>query len=312
MMVVPRVSIQEDDEPTKIGRLEDLRKTSPRSRDKAYFIVLAGTNLGQMYKIDTNETVLGRAADATIRLQDDGISRRHARVVQDGPNLVIEDMKSANGTVINGKAVARHVLKDGDKIQIGSTTILKFTYHDELEESFQQKMYDAALHDGLTKAFNKRHFLDRMPTEIAYARRHTAPLTLLMLDADHFKQVNDRFGHLAGDQVLVTLSDIVRTALRTEDFFARYGGEEFAVLCRGVSLGNASILAERLRVLVETTSFEYQGQLMPVTISIGVAALHDKMDDGGTALVADADAALYEAKRGGRNRVVSRSRSSGF
>jgi two-component system, cell cycle response regulator len=310
MMVVPRQLREDEDEPTKIGRLDDVRASKPRSQDKAYFIVLAGTNLGQMYKIDVGETVLGRAADATIRLQDDGISRRHAKVEQVGKDLVIEDLQSANGTVINGKVVGRHALKDGDKIQIGSTTILKFTYHDELEESFQQKMYDAALHDGLTKAFNKRHFLDRMPTEIAYARRHTSPLTLLMLDADHFKQVNDRYGHLAGDQVLVTLADLVRGTIRTEDFFGRYGGEEFVVLCRGVSLGNASILAERLRTIVETNSFEYQGQRMPVTISIGVAALSDRMDEAGTALVADADAALYEAKRGGRNRVVSRTRST--
>src|SRR5580704_9025890 len=103
MMVVPRI-IHEDDEPTKIGKIEDLRTVKPRSRDKAYFIVLAGANLGQMYKIDSpGETVLGRAQDATIRLQDDGISRRHAKVTQVGNDLVIEDMQSANGTVINGK-----------------------------------------------------------------------------------------------------------------------------------------------------------------------------------------------------------------
>ncbi len=308
----PRDGGEEDEEPTKIGRAEDfLGRAKPKPRDKAYFIVLAGSNIGQMYKLDKSETVLGRATDAAIRLLDDGISRRHAKVVLVNGEVWIEDLNSANGTLINGQKVDRCALKDGDKLQIGATTILKFTYHDELEENFQQRMYDAALHDGLTKAFNKRHFLDRLPTEIAHARRHGSPLTLLMMDVDHFKQVNDRYGHLAGDYVLANLATVIRSALRTEDVFARYGGEEFAVLCRAVSLGSASILGERLRGLVESAQFEYQGTPMPITISIGVAPFADKTgEDGGTQLIADADAALYEAKRGGRNRVVARARSA--
>jgi diguanylate cyclase (GGDEF)-like protein len=166
-------------------------------------------------------------------------------------------------------------------------------------------MYDAALQDGLTRAFNKRHFLDRLAIEVAYARRHTAPLTLLMLDVDHFKQVNDRYGHLAGDHVLVQLAQIIEGERREEDLFARYGGEEFAVLCRGVSLGAALIFAERVRGLVQGATFEHQGVKMPVTVSIGVAVHTAAAPDGATQLVADADAALYSAKRGGRNRVVA-------
>jgi two-component system cell cycle response regulator len=306
----PRLFEKEnEEEPTKIGRLEEAVSKRTEGPDKAYFIVLAGSNIGQTYRIEGTEVVLGRASEATIRLPDDGISRRHARVIQRGGELWIEDLKSANGTIINGQRVERRVLKDGDKIEVGSTTILKFSYHDELEESFQQRMYSAALYDGLTKAFNKRHFLDRLPTEVAYAGRHATPLTLLMLDVDHFKDVNDRYGHLAGDHVLATLASIVRESLRTEDIFARYGGEEFAILCRGATLGNAAVLGERLRVRVAGTRFEYQGQAMPVTVSVGIAAYSDKAPDPGTQLVADADAALYEAKRGGRNRVVARPRS---
>src|SRR5678815_1004224 len=191
-----------------------------------------------------------------------------------------------------------------DRIRIGTTTILKFTYHDHLDESFQQQMYDAALRDGLTKAYNKKYFLDRLETEIAYARRHRTERSVLMFDVDHFKKVNDTHGHLAGDTVLVRVAKLAQGTIRTEDIFARYGGEEFAVLCRGVKRDSAAVLAERLRSLVDGTVMEHEGQRMPVTISIGVAAYPDIDVENGLDLVAAADAALYEAKRGGRNRVV--------
>jgi len=303
----PRKSFDDDDEVTKIGKVELLPAKSPK-RDRPYFIVLAGSSLGRMFRIEGDEVILGRATSAAVRLEDDGISRNHAKVSMRGDELWIEDMGSQNGTFINGEKITSQRLKDGDKIQVGATTILKFTYHDDLDDRFQQKMYDAALHDGLTKAFNKRHFLERLAVEVAYARRHKTPLTLIMLDVDHFKHVNDKFGHLAGDYVLVSLAAIIEKQLRTEDLFARYGGEEFAVLCRGATLGNAAVLGERLRAQVEQARFEHAGNVIPVTISLGIAAHAEKAADGATALVAEADAGLYDAKRGGRNRVVARSR----
>ncbi len=123
---------------------------------------------------------------------------------------------------------------------------------------FQQQMYDAALRDALTKAFNRKYFLDRLETEVAYARRHGAHLSLLMFDVDHFKRINDTFGHLAGDCVLARIATIARHAVRTEDVFARYGGEEFGDLCRGVGLGDAGILGERLRPIIEGSVFEHE------------------------------------------------------
>jgi len=290
-----------DDDLTAIGNIKIPVSTR---RDRAHLIVLAGESLGQMYRVDRSETVIGRGSDSNVRLQDEGVSRRHSRLVQEGGDVWIEDLGSANGTYIDDAPVKRHLLKDGDKIRMGSTTILKFTYADELEENFQQKMYDAALYDALTKACNKRHFLDRLPVEISYAKRHGTPLALLMLDVDHFKEVNDRHGHIAGDHVLATIAQIVRAALRTEDLFARYGGEEFCVLCRDTTPDKAALLAERLRSKVETHSFEHSRRQIRVTISIGVAAWTEEGDTP-TQLMADADAALYEAKRAGRNRVVA-------
>jgi two-component system cell cycle response regulator len=287
-----------------VGELQQELRAKVQKRDRAYLIVLAGSNVGEMYRLEEGETFLGRGQNATIKLLDDGISRRHARLMQAGGEVMIEDLKSSNGTIVNGAPVDTQLLKDGDKIRLGSTTILKFTYNDQLDESFQQQMYEAALRDGLTKAFNKKYFLDRLETEIAYARRHQASLSLLMFDVDHFKKVNDTHGHLAGDYVLAKLAKVSSTTVRAEDIFARYGGEEFGVICRGVSLQNAGILGERLRAVVEATVFEYEGKRMPITISVGVAGFPEVPVETVPQLIEAADQALYEAKRSGRNRVL--------
>jgi two-component system cell cycle response regulator len=164
-------------------------------------------------------------------------------------------------------------------------------------------MYDAALRDGLTKCYNKKFFQDRLETEFAYAKRHKTMLSLVIFDVDHFKKVNDNFGHLAGDAVLVHLARITHAMIRTEDVAARYGGEEFAIICRGIPLLNAGVVGERLRAAVEMENFEYQGKRLPVTISAGVAALPEAQVAAPAELVGEADSALYEAKRSGRNRV---------
>jgi diguanylate cyclase (GGDEF)-like protein len=297
----------DDIEATRVAHVKELQDELKAriQRDRAYLIVLAGSNVGEMYEVEGPETVLGRGAVATIRLNDDGISRRHARLVRGaGQEFVIEDLNSSNGTQVNGDTVSQRILRDGDKIRLGSTTILKFTYHDHLDVSFQQQMLDAALRDGLTKAFNKRYFLGRLETELAYAKRHRAPLSLVMFDVDHFKRVNDTYGHLAGDYVLQKISKLTQNTVRTEDVFARYGGEEFGVICRGVTLGNAGILGERLRAIVEQTTFEHEGTRMPITISVGVAAYPDLPMESSEQLIAAADEALYQAKRTGRNRVL--------
>jgi two-component system cell cycle response regulator len=296
----------DDSERTNVSQMGDVvRELLGRGqRDRAYLIVLQGSNVGEMHRLESGESVLGRGTAATIRLGDDGVSRKHARVIVDKGVVRIEDLGSSNGTLVNGQLVQQVALRDGDKIQLGSTTILKFTYHDKLEENFQRAMYDAALRDDLTKAFNKKHFLDRLEQEVSFSRRHQTALSLLMYDVDHFKRINDTYGHVAGDQVLAKLAELTQGTLRTEDVFGRYGGEEFAVICRGISLGDAGSLAERLRALIASSAFVYEGTTIPVTISIGVAAYPTVVVANGLELIAAADEALYAAKRGGRNRVA--------
>ncbi len=290
--------------------LDDTTRTAPAQpaaadaqAATATLVVLSGSNVGEMYRLEKDQMVIGRGDKVDLRLVDEGISREHARLIKDEGRVVLEDLGSTNGTYCNGQRVQRHPLTEGDKILIGSTTILKFSYQDKLDEMFQRQMSESALRDGLTRAYNKRYFSDRIESEFQYAIRHTTPLSLIFLDIDHFKKINDTHGHQAGDQVLAQLATLVMSMLGEEETFARYGGEEFAVVARGVDLDEAAALSERLRAAVESHPFKFQGTAIPVTISVGVAhAAASGMSSSGD-LVARADEAMYAAKRGGRNRV---------
>jgi diguanylate cyclase (GGDEF)-like protein len=277
-------------------------------RNRAYLVVLAGVSAGEMYKINAEKTLIGRGAHVSLRITDDGVSREHCQLMREGERIVLVDLGSTNGTYCNGARVDRRELVDGDKIMVGSTTILKFTYQDYLDEVFQRQMYESALRDGLTKVFNRRYFTDHLEKEFAYALRHDTPLALIFTDIDHFKSINDGHGHAAGDFVLSELSAMLTTMLRTEDVLARFGGEEFTILCRGTDLAGVKVVAERLRSAIERRAFEFGGTRIPVTVSVGVTAIPDSTIKDAAAFLADADKAMYEAKRSGRNRVCVRTR----
>jgi two-component system cell cycle response regulator len=285
----------------------ELPEPEVQSRDRAYLIVLAGAAVGAMYKLPRSAAQIGRGAACEIRLPDDGVSRAHARIVTEGDRVRLEDLDSRNGTFLNGKKVTGSVaLADGDKIQIGRTTILKFSYHDALEESFHEQMYESALRDALTKLFNKRYFLDRLDGELRFARRHGTNVSVLMVDVDHFKAVNDTHGHLAGDAVLANIAGVITRAVRNEDVVARFGGEELAIILRQIPPEAALHLAERLRRLVEqtiTSGADTSGKQLRVTVSIGVSSYPLDPHDSVSTLVDAADQALYRAKHAGRNRV---------
>jgi two-component system cell cycle response regulator len=290
--------------------LDDTTRTSQApgspadvAQNDAYLVVMAGSNVGEMYKLDKAQLVIGRGDKADLRLVDDGISRDHARIVKEGEQMVLEDMGSTNGTYCNGERVSRRALAEGDKILLGSTTILKFSYHDKLDEAFQRQMSESALRDGLTRAYNKRYFGERSESELQYSLRHQTPVSLIFLDIDHFKAINDRHGHQAGDHVLVQLATLAMSMLGEDDIFARYGGEEFAIIARGVDVAAAQVLSERIRSSVETHPFAFADTAIPVTISVGVSYAPGLGIATTVDLVARADEALYAAKRGGRNRI---------
>jgi diguanylate cyclase (GGDEF)-like protein len=290
------------------------KSKSGAGKGAACFLVISGKAIGKMFRLSKPEMLLGRGDDADIIIDDDAISRRHARVETMADDTVwIEDLGSKNGTYLEGEKVTRVELHDGDRVLVGSSTILKLTYQDQIEEEFQKQLYASATRDDLTGLLNKKFLLERFSVEFAYCKRHKVPLSLCMFDIDHFKQINDRWGHVAGDTVLSQLGKLVRRTTRPEDAVCRYGGEEFAVLLREIDIGNAQLFAERIRSRVERADFTFKDgdgrvQTIRLTISVGVATLCETAQYATVEeLITAADKQLYVAKQAGRNRVASAS-----
>ncbi len=283
------------------------RTLNQGSHEEPYFIVLSGGAIGMMYKLcGDGFMVIGRGLGADVRLEDEGVSRQHSKVTAVGNgDLVLEDLGSSNGTFVNGDRIQTHTLKDGDKVQVGSTSILKFSYQDDLERTFQEQLFDRGLKDGTTGIYNKQYLLDRIDSDYSHAQRHRTNLSLLMFDIDHFKKINDTYGHPAADSVLKDLALIVRRTLRTSDVFARYGGDEFVVLMREIDDAGTLVLAKRICKLIKKHKFVFEGMQISSTISLGIASLSDKVSNA-SELIQLADKYLYKAKQAGRDRIGGR------
>lgn len=298
----PFHAIDEEEEGTVQLQISQVASALAHAQ-QPFLIVYAGGAAGRMVRVG-NELTIGRSRRAVLQLNGEGVSRIHARLYRSGDETYIEDMGSTNGTLVNGdKVIGAQALVDGDQIQVGVNLLLKFSLQDEAQAQFQEELYEAALRDPLTKIYNRRVLVERLEEDLSHAKRHVAALTLLLFDLDHFKVVNDTYGHLAGDQVLVDFTEMVLATVRREDMFARYGGEEFAMACRSTDLAAAAGLAERIRVEVAARRFEFDGQHIPVSVSIGVAQA--TAEDSVESLIERADKHLYQAKRNGRNQVVA-------
>jgi diguanylate cyclase (GGDEF)-like protein len=285
-----------NDEPDKLA--------SPGRVPKPCLTVLTGTASGQVFKLALGTSVLGRASTCEVRVDDEGISRQHAQVRHDNGRAWLEDMASRNGTFVNGiKLMAPTELHQGDKIQLGRATVVRFGFHDDLDDSFHENLISSALRDGLTKLFNKRYLMDRLDSELKFALRHQTALSLVLIDLDHFKKINDTRGHLAGDVTLANVAAALAKTIRNEDIIARYGGEEIAVVLRAIGMDAAVHTAERLRKIVESTVIPFDGSEIKITASLGVANYPTISVKSVDDLVAAADKALYRAKHAGRNRV---------
>ncbi len=277
-------------------------------RVQATLIVMAGRDIGKTYPIEGHTVYIGRHEDCEIHIDDEEISRRHAKVTLKGFDLYIMDLGSTNGTLLNGEKLEPNVekpLSNGDKIQLGSNTVLKLDYQDDLETIFSEQLYNSANKDFLTQTYNKKFFLDRLRTEFSFSRRHGLPLSLIVFDIDHFKQINDEYGHAAGDMVLKEMCRRIGDKKREEDLFARYGGEEFVLLLRDTDTETAVQIAQAMRNLIKEKEFEFEDKKIPVTISCGIATLLNDNFKNYEELFRKADAYLYEAKRAGRDAVRS-------
>ncbi len=304
LMELPSLVDTDDSEETSTTQTR-IRIHAPGPTKRAMLTVLTGLSAGQVVTLDHGETVFGRTSTCTVLLKDQGISREHCRIVaRRGRRLRVQDLGSTNGTYVDGKRISNAKLEGGERIQLGSDVVMRFSVGDETEAQVAHKLYETSTRDRLTGCYSRGFFDERLGAEIAYSRRHGSPVGVILFDIDHFKRVNDDGGHAAGDLVLREVAVSVQQLVRAEDILARYGGEEFVMIVRGIRHENILRLAERVREAVERGQPRFNDRIYEVTISLGVASWEECGKVGGPqTLLQLADERLYRAKREGRNRT---------
>ena len=270
---------------------------------KPRLIVVSGMMLGLQIELGDAAVTIGRSSECALSLQHPSVSRHHCEITREGDHYFIEDLGSTNRTYLNGKAIRREELHDGDQISVGNNAI-KFFTGQSLEAKYHDELIDLAIYDSLTGFYNRRHFHTLLDEEIERAKG-AAPVSVLMMDLDHFKNINDRFGHLVGDQVLTGAAQIMRAQTPPDAPFGRLGGEEFALALPGKTLDEAVALGEKLRTAIAAKPIETRDQKLPITISVGVAQTGQTLKTGAE-LLNSADDRLYRAKQAGRNCVWSK------
>jgi diguanylate cyclase (GGDEF)-like protein len=270
-------------------------------RKSALLIVLTGSRMGHRSILGDEPFIIGRGTGVELMLQEDSISRQHARIEWTGHKHRLVDLKSTNGCFVNYQRISERDLKDGDQIQIGKA-LLKYLAGDNIEAAYHEVFERLVRHDPLTGALNKVAFDEELRVAMS-GKAVDDDLSLVLFDLDHFKSVNDTHGHTAGDKVLREVASAVQSLVDEGPHrFARVGGEEFAVIARGLGSAGAAALAESIRTTVATTTFDFEGTTIPVTLSLGVAEFRDP-EQSARELYERADKQLYAAKHGGRNRV---------
>ena len=299
------------DSPTQVGEVSSAEPSGTTER-RPVLVALGGELLATPIPLELPEVTLGRALDAHVRLNDQKASRLHACVSTEvDPNsgttvYKVRDLNSTNGTLVNGRLVTEAVLNHGDKILVGNQ-LFRFELLDEIDRAFQQQIHRLLAHDELTGLLSGKSFFTELRREAARAEELSQPFCVLMMDLDHFKAVNDNYGHLAGNRTLQEVGVIIKSALRSGDVAARFGGEEFAAFLLDADYLQGLVAAERVRRGVEQAVFSAANESahptaarFHLTVSIGVACFPDDARDP-IRLVELADSALYRAKRNGRN-----------
>jgi two-component system cell cycle response regulator len=297
--------------------MEDERTTNPNKtvvtviaqqpkraeQREACLVIIYGEDLGRRIPLGAEPCVIGRSSKCDVQIDQESVSRNHARITKGPHGYGIADLGSTNGTYVNDELVDDVMLRDGDQLKIGRT-IFKFIVGGNVESVYYEEIYRLMTVDGLTDLHNKRYFTEAMEKEFSRAKRYERTFSLVLFDIDHFKKINDTYGHLAGDSVLRQLGALVKGRVRHTDIPCRTGGEEFAIILPEVDKVGAVQLADKVRRAVEETTFRFEGTVIPLTVSLGVTEWVPEareVDD----LVKMADEKLYEAKRAGRNLVRS-------
>lgn len=287
---------------TRITKVQIVKPKTTAGEACLVLIYPPGGDMGKRFELQGDEVVLGRGSDCDVQIDRDSVSRRHARVYRVGNQWMVEDLGSTNGSYVNDVPIQRSPLRDSDFLKIGAA-IFKFLTGTGVEASYHEEIYKMTIVDGLTGAHNKRYFIEFLEREIARCSRYERPLSLLMFDIDHFKSINDTHGHLTGDYVLKEMAKRLLGRIRKEELLARYGGEEFACVLPETDHAGAMTFAEQIRTIIGDTPFEYEGDTITVTVSVGVSTLTGEAIEP-TAFIKRSDDNLYKAKRSGRNCVI--------
>jgi two-component system cell cycle response regulator len=273
---------------------------------RPYLMVIGGARVGELHKLTLERTVVGRSPEAQLRLADTGISREHAELVVKAGRVSVRDLGSTNGTFLNGIRADARELHDGDKLSLGSATLLVFTHDDGIERAYQRERFRAAVRDPATLALKREVFVERLEQEVSFSRRHAAPLAVLLWELDGFAALEARLGPAATRECLLTVARAASGALREDDLQAVLGLGKFGVACRETTVAEASTRAERLRAAVAQATFEGAAARAGLTASVGIALCapgSDKTAETTATLLRTADGALNAARTRGGDRI---------
>ena len=278
-----------------------LKESTPPS-----LVVILGPEhmMGRHWVLNKPEITIGRSRRNDICIQEPSISKTHLFVnISDDEEISIIDKVSTNGVIINDKSLEKEkeaALNDNDQIKIGNV-VLKFLDRGNLEILSIAKSFKRAFQDELTKLGNRALLECRAPEIFRLSKQHNYPLSVIIFDIDHFKNINDTYGHLAGDFILKEVAQLTQSCFRSKDLLARSGGEEFCVILNS-TLKRSLEAAENVRKKIDEYKFQLESHKINLSISGGISIYNDK-DEKWFDIYQRADKGLYQSKSGGRNKI---------
>jgi two-component system cell cycle response regulator len=270
----------------------------------SYAGALEAPETGRRFILDGDELIIGRSSDALISrsIATRSLVGMHGYRRLEGGGWQVQDLQSTNGSYVNDVPIREHKLTSGDQLKVGSA-IFRYLAGSNIEALLLDELYQIAVRDGLTHALSRRAFVEAAEREVARAHKLNRPLSLLAVDIDHVKQVNDNFGHLSGDFVIKELARRIRKKCERFELLCRYEGTQFLLLLPETAIAFAQSRAEDLRSAAANERFLFEGDQLAVTVTVGVITL---APDGDTVqLLRQSQEAVQRGKKQGRNRVVS-------
>lgn len=281
-------------------------KQNPEQRDVVLHVI-SGPSAGKQQVIPRGGCLVGRSDTCAVRIHDSAVSRKHAKITVHGGVPRIQDLGSKFGVLVEGERCDARDLQDGERIHLSAETVVCIRFQDPRETALLNRLRAVASRDALTGIANRHYLNERLQQEYSFSMRHNVPFAILMVDLDHFKEINDGAGHGAGDQVLCEFSALLCSLVRCEDVVARYGGDEFMIICRDSVPPLAVRFGERLCENIRDHKIGFPGVDVTLTASIGIAAVMPGSENPPGSveeLLARVDTALYQAKRNGRDQVA--------